>query len=67
VSCSEKLMRSAAEIAKHHGTYIQTHLAENTEEIEKVRNLFRQAQDYTTCTHNSASSDRVQSSDTAST
>src|SRR4030095_6419273 len=40
-------MRSAAEIAKHHGTYIQTHLAENTEEIEKVRNLFRQAQDYT--------------------
>jgi guanine deaminase len=47
VSCSEKLMRSAAEIAKHHGTYIQTHLAENSEEIEKVRNLFRQAKDYT--------------------
>jgi guanine deaminase len=47
VSCSEKLMRSAAEIAKHHGTYVQTHLAENREEIEKVRNLFPRAQDYT--------------------
>jgi guanine deaminase len=47
VSCSEKLMRSAAEIANHHGTYIQTHLAENSEEIERVRNLFRQARDYT--------------------
>jgi guanine deaminase len=47
VSCSEKLMRSAAEIANHHGTYIQTHLAENREEIEKVRNLFPHARDYT--------------------
>lgn len=47
VSCSEKLMRSAAEIAKQHGTYIQTHLAENREEIEKVRNLFPHAKDYT--------------------
>lgn len=47
VSCSEKLMRSAAEIANQHGTYIQTHLAENREEIEKVRNLFPHAKDYT--------------------
>lgn len=47
VSCSERLMCSAAELAKQHGTYVQTHLAENREEIEKVRHLFPQAQDYT--------------------
>jgi guanine deaminase len=47
VSCSEKLMRSAAELAAKHGTYIQTHLAENLEEIEKVKHLFAWAQDYT--------------------
>ncbi len=47
VSCSERLMRSAAEIAQNHGTYVQTHLAENREEIEKVRHQFPQAQDYT--------------------
>jgi guanine deaminase len=47
VSCTEKLMRGAAEIANHHGTYIQTHLAENREEIEKVRHQFPHAKDYT--------------------
>lgn len=47
VSCSERLLRSAAELAQQHGTYVQTHLAENREEIEKVRHLFPQAQDYT--------------------
>jgi guanine deaminase len=47
VSCSEKLMRRAGELANEYGTYIQTHLAENREEIEKVRNLFPDAQDYT--------------------
>jgi guanine deaminase len=47
VSCTEKLMRTAAELAQQHGTYIQTHLAENLAEIEKVRHLFSQASDYT--------------------
>jgi guanine deaminase len=47
VSCSEKLMRGAGELAQRHGTYIQTHLSENREEHEKVRHLFTQAQDYT--------------------
>jgi guanine deaminase len=47
VACSEKLMRSAGELAAQYQTYIQTHLAENREEIEKVRHLFPQAQDYT--------------------
>jgi guanine deaminase len=47
VSCSEKLMRGAAELALQHGAYIQTHLSENTGEIEKVRNQFSWAKDYT--------------------
>ena len=47
VTCSEKLMRSAAELAKELGAYLQTHLAENREEIEKVRHLHLNARDYT--------------------
>ena len=40
-------MRSAAELAQRFGAYLQTHLAENREEIEKVRNLHMSARDYT--------------------
>jgi guanine deaminase len=47
VTCSEKLMRSAGELAQRFGAYLQTHLAENREEIEKVRNLHMSARDYT--------------------
>lgn len=47
VTCSEKLMRSAGEMAQRFGAYLQTHLAENREEIEKVRNLHMNARDYT--------------------
>src|SRR5438876_9230886 len=47
VTCSEKLMRSAAEMAARFDAYLQTHLAENREEIEKVRHLYMAAQDYT--------------------
>lgn len=47
VACSEKLMRSAAELARKFGAYVQTHLAENREEIEKVHNLYMTAKDYT--------------------
>ncbi|MEP6602317.1 MAG: guanine deaminase [Spartobacteria bacterium] len=47
VSCSEKLMRGAAEMAARFGAYLQTHLAENREEIEKVHHLFMGAVDYT--------------------
>jgi guanine deaminase len=47
VSCGEKLMRGAAELALKHGAYIQTHLSENREECEKVRHQFPWAQDYT--------------------
>ena len=47
VTCSEKMMRSAAELATRFGAYLQTHLAENREEIEKVHHLFMGARDYT--------------------
>jgi guanine deaminase len=47
VTCSEELMRAAADLAREHGTWIQTHLAENLLEIETVRSLFPSAPDYT--------------------
>ena len=46
VACSEKLMRAVAELAANYGAYIQTHLAENAEEVEKVRHQFPTARDY---------------------
>src|SRR2546423_12720099 len=47
VTCSEKMMRSAAELAVRFDAYLQTHLAENREEIEKVHHLYMWASDYT--------------------
>src|SRR3984893_1292021 len=47
VTCSEKMMRSAAELAARFEAYLQTHLAENREELEKVHHLFMAARDYT--------------------
>ena len=47
VSCSDKLMRGAAELAHEHGAYLQTHLAESREEINRVKHLFMSASDYT--------------------
>ena len=47
VTCSERLMRGAAELATRFDAYLQTHLAENREEIEKVHHLFMGARDYT--------------------
>jgi guanine deaminase len=47
VACSEKMMRSAAELAARLDAYLQTHLAENREEIEKVHHLFMGSHDYT--------------------
>src|ERR1700731_4153931 len=47
VTCSEKMMRSAAELAARFQAYIQTHLAENREELEKVHHLYMTASDYT--------------------
>jgi guanine deaminase len=47
VACTEKLMRGAAEMAARFDAYLQTHLAENREEIEKVHHLYMGARDYT--------------------
>lgn len=47
LSCSENMMRAAADAAKRHSAYIQTHLSENLEEIENVRTQFSWAADYT--------------------
>jgi len=47
VTCSEKLMRRTAELAARFDAYLQTHLAENREEIEKVHHLYMGAGDYT--------------------
>jgi guanine deaminase len=41
------MMCGAAELAKRFDAYLQTHLAENREEIEKVRNLYMWSSDYT--------------------
>ena len=47
VTCSEKMMRGAAELAARLDAYLQTHLAENREELEKVHHLYMNARDYT--------------------
>lgn len=47
VTCSEKMMRGAAELAARLDAYLQTHLAENREELEKIHHLYMNARDYT--------------------
>src|SRR5437879_7099977 len=41
------MMRGAAELAARLEAYLQTHLAENREELEKVHHLYMSARDYT--------------------
>ncbi len=47
VACTEEMMRAAGAVAAKHGTYIQTHLSENLDEVERVRTLHPWAQSYT--------------------
>ena len=47
VSCSEEMMRGAAALARRYDAPVQTHLAENFGEIERVKLLFPDAYDYT--------------------
>ena len=47
LSCTETMMRGAAELAARYAAPIQTHLAENLAEIEHVRRLHPDARDYT--------------------
>ncbi len=45
--CSMELMKGLSLAAQRHGAYIQTHLSENLGEIDRVRELFPEARDYT--------------------
>jgi guanine deaminase len=45
-SCSYELMRNAADIAKANGLMIQTHIAENKEEIKYIANLYPEFDSY---------------------
>src|SRR5207245_9413494 len=47
VTCSETRMRGGAELPARLEAYLQTHLAENREELEKVHHLYMSARDYT--------------------
>ena len=47
VACSEEMMRAAADFAQKHGTYIQTHISENRDEIACARRMYPAARDYT--------------------
>lgn len=47
-TCSEELMNKLSELSREYGDlHIQTHLSENDNEIEWVRNLFPQCETYT--------------------
>ncbi len=47
ISCSMELMKTAAEIARNNGLYIQSHLSEQVPEIDFVRELFPELPHYT--------------------
>jgi guanine deaminase len=46
LSCSDALMRSAAEFALAHGLWVQTHVAENRDECAAVMARYPQARSY---------------------
>lgn len=47
LSCTPELMRAAGEMARHHQCRIQTHLAENHEEIRATAEAFPGSEHYT--------------------
>jgi guanine deaminase len=47
ITCSPELMREAGRMARESGAFLQTHLSENREELEVVRQLFPRNRDYT--------------------
>jgi guanine deaminase len=47
VSCTREMLRESAALAVSTGTYWQTHLAEDRNEIARVGELFPEASDYT--------------------
>ncbi len=51
ITCSAELLKKSASLANTYGTYIQTHLAENTKEVAMVKKLFPNNKDYTDVYH----------------
>ncbi|XP_030049725.1 guanine deaminase isoform X2 [Microcaecilia unicolor] len=47
VSCSEELLQELGELAKIHGTHIQSHISEAVGEVESVKTLFPNYKHYT--------------------
>ncbi|XP_023400517.1 guanine deaminase isoform X3 [Loxodonta africana] len=47
LSCSESLMSELGNIAKTHDLYIQSHISENQDEVEAVKNLYPGYKNYT--------------------
>lgn len=47
ITCSMKLMQSIGELAQKKGVYVQTHLAENSDEIAFTKKLFPNHRNYT--------------------
>ncbi|HUG48181.1 MAG TPA: amidohydrolase family protein, partial [Candidatus Limnocylindria bacterium] len=47
VSCTAEMLRESAALARTTGTYFQTHLAEDRDELSEVARLFPEALDYT--------------------
>ena len=46
LSCSDTLLRGAAELASRHGLLVQTHLSENRDELRATAEAFPDAPDY---------------------
>ncbi|XP_072174401.1 guanine deaminase-like [Diadema setosum] len=46
-SCSSTLMKGLADIAKKHQLHVQSHISENIDEVEWVKELFPQCENYT--------------------
>lgn len=46
-TCSPELMKGAGELAARHGAYVQTHVSENLQELDWVKELFPEAEHYT--------------------
>ena len=46
VSCTTAMLRESALLAARHGAYWQTHLSEDTDEVDEVARLFPEALDY---------------------
>ena len=47
ITCSGELLKKSAELAKKYDTYVQTHLAENQDELVAVKEIFPLSKNYT--------------------